>query len=167
MKALIMLNHLRYWPFTLVCLTNVITDFCYSSLACSKFNLIASKLVPLVSRLNMMLIKVSFIPISMIKLLFCVICLLFIIFVVLIVVPITFAKQKKSYMKGQLNIIGLIITMLFTNIPMNAQVCNICLILRLCIRHYLRHQHLFKTDKFDLRTARINLMQDNTEITEA
>ena len=45
-----------------------------------------------------------------------------------------------------------------------ALVFNICLILRLCIRHFLRHQHLFKADKFDLRTTRINLVQDSTEI---
>ena len=38
------------------------------------------------------------------------------------------------------------------------------LILRLCIHHFLHHQHLFKTDKFDLRTTCINLVQDNTEI---
>ena len=36
-------------------------------------------------------------------------------------------------------------TVLFTNISTTALVFNICLILRLCIRHFLRHQHLFKT----------------------
>ena len=33
-KALIILNHLRYWPFSFVCSTIAIKDFCYPSLAC-------------------------------------------------------------------------------------------------------------------------------------
>ena len=86
------------------------------------------------------------------------------IFHVLVVVPIKLAKQKEHYMKGKLNMLGLTIAVLFTTISTTALVFNICLILRLCIRHFLRHQHLFKTDKFDLRTTRINLVQDSTEI---
>ena len=41
--------------------------------------------------------------------------------------------------------LGLTITVLFRNISKTALVFNICLILRRCIRHYLRHQLLFKT----------------------
>ena len=62
-----------------------------------------------------MLIKLSFISITKIKQLFCVIRLLFIVFLVLVVVPITLAKQKERYMKGQLNVLGAIIIVLFTN----------------------------------------------------
>ena len=120
-------------------------DFRYSSLACAKFDLIASKLVPLDSRLNMMLIKLSFIATPKIKQLFCVIRLLFRIFLVLVVVPITLAKQKELYMKGQLSMLGLISTVLFSNISAIAQASNICLILRLFIHHCLRHHQLFKT----------------------
>ena len=99
----------------------------------------------------MVLIKLSFIATPEIKQLFCVIQLLFILFLVLVVVPITLAKQKE-----QLIMLGLILTVLFANILTTAQVSNICLILRLCICHCLRHHHLFKTDKFDLITASIN-----------
>ena len=69
------------------------------------------------------------------------------IFLVPVVVPHTLAKQKEHYMKGQLNMLGLTITALLTNsvASMTAQVFNICWILRLRIRHFLRHQHLFKT----------------------
>ena len=98
----------------------------------------------------MVLIKLSFIATSEIKQLFCVIQL-FILFLVLVVVPITLAKQKE-----QLIVLGLILTVLFANLLTTAQVSNICLILRLCICHCLRHHHLFKTDKFDLITASIN-----------
>ena len=63
----------------------------------------------------------------------------------LVVVSVTLAKQKEHYMKGQLNMLGLTITVLFTNILMTALVFNICLILRLCICHLLHHQHLLKT----------------------
>ena len=42
-------------------ITIAIKDFRYSSLDCAKFDLIASKLVPLDSRLNKMLTKFSFI----------------------------------------------------------------------------------------------------------
>ena len=77
---------------------------------------------------------------------------------------ITLAKQKEHYMKGQLNMCGLSKTALFTNISTTALVFNICLILHLCIRHFLRHQHLFKTEKSDLRTTRTNIVHDNTEI---
>ena len=112
----------------------------------------------------MILIKLIFTATQKIKQLFCVIRLLFIIFVVLVVVPNTLAKQKERYMKGQLNMLELVITVLFANISTTAQVSNICLILPLCISHCLCHHHLFKTDKFDLKTARINLVQDNTKI---
>ena len=98
----------------------------------------------------MVLIKLSFIATPEIKQLFCVIQL-FILFLVLVVVPITLAKQKE-----QLIVPGLILTVLFANLLTTAQVSNICLILRLCICHCLRHHHLFKTDKFDLITASIN-----------
>ena len=61
--------------------------------------------------------------------------------------------------------LGLIITVPFTNTSTTAQVSNIFAILRLCIRHCLRHHYLFKTvTNFDLRTAHINLVQENTEI---
>ena len=70
------------------------------------------------------------------------------------------AKQKKLA-KGQLNILGLIITVLFTNISTTAQVSNICLILLLYICHCLRHHYLFKTV-----TNLINEQHDNTEITD-
>ena len=98
----------------------------------------------------MVLIKLSFIATPEIKQLFCVIQL-FILFLVLVVVPITLAKQKE-----QLIVLGLILTVLFANLLTTAQVSNICLILRLCICHCLRHHHLFKTDEFDLITASIN-----------
>ena len=58
-----------------VCLTIVTKDFHYSSLVCTKFDLIASKLVPLDLGPNMMLIKLSFIVTPKIKQLFLVICL--------------------------------------------------------------------------------------------
>ena len=112
----------------------------------------------------MILIKLLFTATQKIKQLLCVIRLLFIIFVVLVVVPNTLAKQKERYMKGQLNMLELVITVLFANISATAQVSNICLILPLCISHCLCHHHLFKTGKFDLKTARINLVQDNTKI---
>ena len=57
-------------------------------------------------------------------------------FPVLVVVPIILAKQKELYMKGQLNMLGLIIkddNKTDDNISTTAQVSNICLILRLCI----------------------------------
>ena len=63
-------------------------DFRHSSRASTKFNLIASKLVPLDSRLNMMLIKLSFTAIPKIKQQLCEIHLLFMSFIVLIVVLI-------------------------------------------------------------------------------
>ena len=81
----------------------------------------------------MVLIKLSFIATPEIKQLFCVIQL-FILFLVLVVVPITLAKQKE-----QLIVLGLILTVLFANLLTTAQLSNICLILRLCICHCLRH----------------------------
>ena len=93
----------------------------------------------------MMLIKLSFIATPKIKQLFCVFSLLFMIFIVLVMVPITLAKQKEQYMKGQWNMLGLVITVLFTTISTTAQVSNIWLILRLCIHHFLRHYHLLNT----------------------
>ena len=135
-------------------------DFCYSNLAWAKLTLIASKLVLLDSGLNMMLLKSIFIPTPKIKQLFCVICLLFTIFLVLVLVSIALAKPKKLYMKGQLKMVGLIRTVLFTTISTTAQVSNICLILRHCIRHCFVIITYSKCDKFDLRTARINLVQD-------
>ena len=91
-KVLIMLNHLRYWPLTFLCLTILTKDFRYSSLVCAKFDLIASKLVPLDSWPNMMLIKLGFIATPKIKQLFWVIRLMFMIFHVLVVVPVALAK---------------------------------------------------------------------------
>ena len=42
---------------------------------------------------------------------------------------------------------------------------NICSILLVWIRHFLRHQYpIQNSGKLDLRTTRINLLQDNTEI---
>ena len=75
-----------------------IKDFRYASLACAKVDLIVSKLVPLDSILNMMLIKLVFIATPKIKQLLCVIRLFFMIFLVLVVVPVTLAKQKECYM---------------------------------------------------------------------
>ena len=89
----------------------------------------------------MMLIKLSFIATLKIKQLLCVIGFLFKIFLILVVVLITLAKQKDCYIKGQLNILELIITVLFTNISTTAQVSDIRLILRPCIRHCLRYHH--------------------------
>ena len=48
-KALMMLNYLRYWRFTFVCLTMAIKQF---RAFCAKFDLIASKLVPLFKTQN-------------------------------------------------------------------------------------------------------------------
>ena len=127
-KALIMLNHQRYCAFMFVFLTAVIKDVSYSNVACAKFDLIASKLVLLKSRLNILLIKLSFIVTPKIKLLFCIFCLFFTIFLVLVVVLITLSKQKECYMKGQLNMLGLIVTVLFTNISTTAQVSCCCCI---------------------------------------
>ena len=123
-----MLNHLRYCPFKFVCLTAVIKDVSYSNLACAKFDLIASKLVLLKSRLNILLIKLSFIVTPKIKQLFCIFCLFFTIFLVLVLVLVTLSKQKECYMKGQLNMLGLIVTVLFTNISTTAQVSCFCCI---------------------------------------
>ena len=139
MRALIMLNYLRYWPFTLACLTIAIKEFRYSSLFCAKFDLLGSKLVLSDSTLNVMLIQLSFIATPKIKQLFFVNFLLFMIFIVLVVMPITLIKQKERYMKGQLNMFELVITVLLTNISTIAQVLNICLTLRLSIRNCLRH----------------------------
>ena len=143
MKPLIMLNLLNL-PFLFVCLT-IVKDFCYSSFVFAKFNLIASKLVALDARLNMMLKKFSFNATP--KITTAVLCNLFIVydFLVLFVLSVTLAKQKECFMKGQLNMLGLIITVLFTNLLMTAQVSNICLIMCLCIHHCLRHNHLFTT----------------------
>ena len=65
--------------------------------------------------------------------------LLFMIFHVMVLVPITFAKQKEYYMKGQLNMLGLTLTVLTTIISRTGQMFTICLILRLCIHHFLHH----------------------------
>ena len=111
----------------------------------SQINLIASNFVPLDSRPNMILIKLSFIATPRIKQLFWVIRVYFINFHALVVVPITLAKQKEHCMKGQLDMLGLTITKLFTNLSTIALVFNICLILHLCFRHFLRYQHPFKT----------------------
>ena len=127
-KALIMPNHQRYCAFMFVFLTAVIKDVSYSNVACAKFDLIASKLVLLKSRLHILLIKLSFIVTPKIKLLFCIFCLFFTIFLVLVVVLITLSKQKECYMKGQLNMLGLIVTVLFTNISTTAQVSCCCCI---------------------------------------
>ena len=135
MKELAMLNHLKYWPFI----------FRYSSLTCIKFHLIVSKLDPLDSRNKMMLIKLSFILTPNIEHLFCVILLAFMIFLALVVLGITFSKQKVCYMKRQLNMLGLIIIVLFTNISTTRQVSKICLILRICIRLFLHDPHFLKT----------------------
>ena len=140
-----MLNHLRYWPFTLVCLMIAIKDFRYQPLLAQNSILLRPKLVPLDSWLNMVLRKLSFIATWQIKQLFCEIRWLFIIFLVLVVVPITLAKQEKRYMHSKFNILGLIITALFANISKTAQVSNISLILRAVICNSLRHHHLFKT----------------------
>ena len=43
---------------------------------------------------------------------------------------------------------------------------NIYLKLRLCICHFLRHEPIQQSDKLDLRTERINLMQNNAEMTD-
>ena len=134
MKELAMLNHLKYWPFI----------FRYSSLTCIKFHLIVSKLDPLDSRNKMMLIKLSFILTPNIEHLFCVILLAFMIFLALVVLGITFSKQKVCYMKRQLNMLGLIIIVLFTNISTTGQVSKICLILRICIRLFLHDPHFLK-----------------------
>ena len=61
----------------------------------------------------MILIKLSSIATPKIKQLFCGICLLFMNFLVLVVVQITLAKQNERYMKEQLNMLGLIRTVLF------------------------------------------------------
>ena len=118
-------------------------DFRYSSLVCAKVDLIASKLVTLDSRFNMMLIKLGFIATPKIKQLFCVIRFFFMI-VVLVVVPVTLVKQKR-YMRGQLSMLGLIRTVLFRTISVTAQVSTICLIFCLFVGHCLRHRHLFET----------------------
>ena len=85
------------------------------------------------------------------------------IFLVMVVVPITLAKQKEHYMKGQLNMLGLTIPCaIYTHLNDST-----------CVQHLFDnaslHSSLFTSsapiqNKFDLRTARINLVQDNTEI---
>ena len=77
-------------------------------------------------------------------------------------------------MKGQLNMLGLTITVLFANISMTALVFNICLILHLYIclfdiaslhlSLFTSSAHIQNSDKFDLRTAYINLVQGSTAI---
>ena len=84
-----------------------------------------SKLIPLDQRVNMRLIKLSFIATLKIKQLLCVIRLLFMTFLVLVVETILFAKQKEHDMKGQFNMLGLGITVLFTNISMTGQVLDV------------------------------------------
>ena len=98
-------------------------DFRHSSLACAKFDLMALNLVP---TRNMMLIKLGVLQATpKIKQLFYKIYLLFMIFLVLAVVPITLPKPKEYYMKGQLNMLGLITSALFTNISTTTWVSNI------------------------------------------
>ena len=82
---------------------------------------------------------------------------------ILIVVPITFAKQKKRCMKEQLNMLGLKKTKKNNDVYKHLNLFDIA-----CL-----HSPLFtspspiqNSDKFDLRTARINLVQDNIEITD-
>ena len=74
-------------------------------------------------------------------------------------------QNRKSFTKGQLNMLRLIITVLFTNIWTTTQlVTNIYLILHICIHHYFASSSPIQ--KSNLRTARINLVQDNTDNTE-
>ena len=150
----------RYWPFTFVCLTIAIKDFCYSSPTCAKFDLIASKLVPLDSRPNTMLIKFSFVGASKIKQLFCVIRLLFMIF---------------FYLGYGANYIGKTEGTLYERTAEHAWTDNDYAVYK-HLNYSTAVQHLFDIaslhsslvtssssiqhrDKFDLRIARINLVQ--------
>ena len=107
----------------------------------------------------------SFVATPEIKQLFCVIRLLFMIFLVLIAVQITLAKQKRFYKKS----------------AEHAWTDNNSAVYKHLNYYTGGVQHLFdiaylhsslitssspiqNSGKFNLRTARINLVQDNTEI---
>ena len=55
------------------------------------------------------------------------------------------SKTERTLYERTIEHAWMIITVLLTNISTTAQVSNICLILCLCIRHFLRHHHQFKT----------------------
>ena len=102
---------------------------------CAKFDLIASKLVPLFKTQNdVNEIKFYLNTTDGVQ---------------MVVVPITLAKQEEHYMKGHLNILGLMATALCKH----RKVSNIRLKLHLYIRHYLCHHHLFKTVKIYLKNS--------------
>ena len=109
------------------------------------FHIVALKLAPLDSRLNMMLTKLSFTATPNIKQLLCVIFLLFMIFLVLVAVQITLAKQEESYKKALLNVVGLIITVLLQT----SQRLHMCpTFVWYCVFafvNFLRHHYPFKT----------------------
>ena len=86
------------------------------------------------------------------------------IFHALVVVAITLAKQKKHYMKGKLNIPGLTITVLFTNISMTSGCSTFVYIASLHPSLSTSSVPIQSNGKFDLKIASINLDQDNTEI---
>ena len=85
------------------------------------------------------------------------------IFHVLVVVPILLVKQKEHYMKGQLKMLGLTITILLTNISTTAHL-HLFGIASLHSSLFTSSAPTQNNEKFDLRTVRINLVQDNTEI---
>ena len=64
-------------------------------------------------------------------------------------------------MKGHLNMLGLTITALFTNITGVQHLFDIA---SLHLSLFMSSAPIQNSDKFDLRTTRINLVQDNTEI---
>ena len=108
----------------------------------------------------MMLIKLSFIATLKIKQLFYVICLLFMIFLVLVVVPITLAKEKEHWIITDNN------SAVYKHLNDCTGVQHLFNIASQHLSLFTSSSPIQNSDKFDLRTARINLVQDNNEITD-
>ena len=87
-------------------------------------------------------------------------------FLVLVVVSVILAKQKEHYMKGQLNMLGLTITAVYKHLNDCTGVQNLFDIASLHSLLFTSSVPFQNSDKFDLKTAHINLLQDNTEITD-
>ena len=150
----------RYWPFTFVCLTIAIKDFRYSSPTCAKFDLIASKLVPLDSRPNTILIKFSFAAASKIKQLFCVIRLLFIIFFLSwLLCQLHWQNRRTAEHAWTDNDYAV-----YKHLNYSTAVQHLFDIASLHSSLVTSSSPIQHRDKFDLRIARINLAQHNIKI---